>query len=114
MIKEVNPYAAKYQHIANVIKEQPTEDVQLVLWATRQTVDLRRYNLTSGSDVAVIIPTERNDITSRDVVIYKSAADHPTNESLMKISTEHTMYDPLMYILMFPYGDKGWELGCHK
>ena len=21
------------------------------------------------------------------------------------------MYDPLIYILMFPYGDKGWELG---
>ena len=24
------------------------------------------------------------------------------------------MYDPLIYVLMFPYGDKGWELGCHK
>ena len=20
------------------------------------------------------------------------------------------MYDPLLYVLMFPYGDKGWEL----
>ena len=32
----------------------------------------------------------------------------------MKISTEHPMYYSLMYVLMFPYGDQGCELGCHK
>ena len=114
MIKDENPYAEKYIHVSNVINEKPTEDVQLVLKATRDTVDPTRYNLPTGTDVAVIIPTERNDISHRDVVIYKSAAQHPTGQSLMKISTEHPMYDPLMYVLMFPYGDKGWELGKHK
>ena len=96
-----------------MIKENPAEDVQLVLNATRETVDPRQYNLPTGTDVAVIIPTERNDISSRDVVIYKSASHHPTGQSMMIINTEHPMYDPLMYVLMFPYGDKGWELGCH-
>ena len=31
----------------------------------------------------------------------------------MKICTEHPMYDPLMYVLIFPHGDKGWEFGKH-
>ena len=113
MIKDINPYAQKYSHVSEVIKENPTGDIQLVLKTTREIVDLRRYNLPVGTDVAVIIHTEHNDISSRDIVIYKSASQHPTGQSLMKISTEHPMYDPLMYVLMFPYGDKGWELGCH-
>ena len=86
----------------------------MVLKATRQTIDPRRYNLPTGTDVAVIIPTEKNDTSRRDVAIYKSSVNHPAGQSLMRISTEHPMYDPLMYVLMFPYGDKGWELGCHK
>ena len=74
MMKDINPYAQKYKHVGNVIRENPTEDIQLVLKTTRQTIDPRRYNLPTGTDIAVIILTERNDISRRDVVIYKSAA----------------------------------------
>ena len=31
-------------------------------------------------------------------------------QSLLKINARHPMYDPVMYVLMFPFGDKGWEL----
>ena len=31
----------------------------------------------------------------------------------MTIGTEHPMYDPLMYVLMFSYGDKGYELDSY-
>ena len=44
----------------------------------------------------------------RDVVVYKSAEDHPNGHTLMRIETIHPMYDPLMYVLMFPFGDKGF------
>ena len=76
MMKDINPYAQKYSHVGDIIKERPTADIQLVLKATRETIDPRRYNLPTGTDVAVIIPTERNDISRRDVVIYKSATPH--------------------------------------
>ena len=76
MIKEVNPYAKMYNHVGNVIKENPTEDIQLALKTTRHTVDPRRYNLPTGTDVAVIIPTENSDISSQDVVVYKSVSQH--------------------------------------
>ena len=50
MIKEVNPYAAKYKQIGEVMKDKPTEGVQLVLKATEATVDPRRYNLPTGTE----------------------------------------------------------------
>ena len=31
----------------------------------------------------------------------------------MKIDTIHPMYDPLMYVLMFPFGDKGFSIDAH-
>ena len=114
VIKDINPYAKTYMHVADVISQKPTEDVHLVLMVTRKTVDPRRYNIPTGSDVAVVIPAECQNITTgRDVVIYKSTAHHPDRLSLMNIHTSHPMYDPLMYVLMFPFGDKGWQDGSH-
>ena len=80
-----------------------------MLRVTGNAVDPRRYNLPTGTDIAVIIPTDANNFaSSRDVVIYNNASNHPTGQSLMYISAEHPMYDPMMYVLMFPHGDKGW------
>ena len=106
MIKDINPYAKEYMHVGDIIKQKPTEDVRLVLKATRRTADPQRYNIPTGSDVAAVIPT--------DSLIYKNAAHHPNGLSLMNIDTRHPMYDPLMYVVIFPHGDKGWEDGCHQ
>ena len=115
MIKQINPYAQTYIHAGDILRKNPAADIQLVLKATRETIDPRRYNVPTGSDIAVIIPTDIGDIDkTRDVVVYKNATCHPNGHSLMKINVQHPMYDPLMYVLMFPYGDKGWELDCHK
>ena len=114
MMKEVNPYAEKYCHVGNIIKENPTFDIKLVLRATGNKVDPCRYNLPTGTDVAVIMTTDQYEGTSkRDTVVYKSAEQHPDGKGLMTIGTEHPMYDPLMYVLMFPYGDKGYELDSY-
>ena len=32
----------------------------------------------------------------------------------MNINVKHPVYNPLMYVLIFPYGDKGWEFGMYK
>ena len=115
MMKEINPYAQAYMHVGDVMKDKPAEDVQLVLQTSQESIDPCRYNLPTGTDVAVIIPTDcGNDITSRDVVVYKSAKDHPEGLSLMNINVKHPVYDPLMYVLIFPYGDRGWEFGMYK
>ena len=72
-------------------------------------MDPHRYNLPTGTDVAVIMPAENTEAPcKRDVVVYNSAED-----TLMRIDTIHPMYDPLMYVLMFPFGDKGFSPDAH-
>ena len=111
MIKEVNPFAQKYVQAGNIIQETPAFDVKLVLKTTGATVDPQRYNFPTQTDVALIIPPDNQlDISERDIVVYKSASHHPDGKSLMRIKTSHPMYDPLMYVLMLPHGDKGWEI----
>ena len=73
-------------------------------------IDPRRYNLPTGTDVAVILPVDMQNTSGRDVIVYKNAASHPDKKYLMKIKATHPMYDPLMYVLMFPFGDMGWEI----
>ena len=77
-------------------------------------MDPHRYNLPTGTDVEVIKPAEITEAPcKRDVVVYKSAEDHPNGHILMRIDTIHPMYDPLMYVLMFPFGDKGFSPDTH-
>ena len=112
MVKEVNPYAKMSRHVPDMIWQKPIEDIQLVLKATRKTVGPWCYNVPTGTDIAVIIPAESTDMPSKkDVVVYRNASQHPTGKTIMKINDKYPMYDPLMYVLMFPYGNKGWELG---
>ena len=114
MIKDVNPYAYKYLQAAETIAENPTGDIKLVLRSPGKQVDLHRYNLPTGTDVAVIMPAETIEAPcKRDVVVYKSAEDHPNGHTLMRIETIHPVYDPLMYVLMFPFGDKGFSPDAH-
>ena len=112
MVKEINPYAKMYGHEADMIWQNPTEDIQLVLKATWKTIDPWHYNVPTGTDIAVIVPAESTDMPSnKDVVVYRNASQHQTGKTIMKINDKHPMYDSLMYVLMFPYGDKGWEFG---
>ena len=68
MMKELNPYAQKYCHVGDVIKQNPTMDIKLVLRATGNQVDPHRYNLLSGTDITVIMPTDSNQGPSRRVL----------------------------------------------
>ena len=54
----MNPYAHKYLQVAETIAENPAADIKLVLRSPGKRVDPRRYNLPTGTDVAVIMPTE--------------------------------------------------------
>ena len=114
MMKEVNPYAQQYCHVGDVIKQNPTEDIKLVLRAAGKGVDPCRYNLPTGTYIAVIMPTDLDvTLSKRDIVVYKSVEHHPNSKGLMAIHTDHPMYDTLMYVLMFPFGDKRYELGIY-
>ncbi len=46
---------------------------------------------------------------AKDIVVYKSAEEHPEKKNIVYLNDSHPMYDPLLYVLLFPFGDKGWE-----
>ena len=107
-------HTSTYLHVAETLAKNPAVDIKLVLRSPGKQVDQWRYNLPTGSDVTVIMPAKPTEgLCKRDVVAYKSAKDHPNGNKLMRIETIHPMYDPLVYVLMFPFGDKGFSPDAH-
>ena len=61
----------------------------------------------------MIIPADNDECPlNKNIIIYKKREDHLQNKSLLSIDDKHPMYGPLLYVLMFPYGERGWELKC--
>ena len=72
MIKSVNPYAHKYLQVGDTLTVILACDIKLVLRSPSEQVDPCRYNLPTGTDVAVIMPAETLETPcKRDVVVYK-------------------------------------------
>ncbi|PIA34361.1 hypothetical protein AQUCO_03800159v1 [Aquilegia coerulea] len=68
------------------------------------TTDPRRYNLPTSEDIAVIIPRDETEPTSkRDIIL------HLKNNNLERISECHPLYLPSHYVLLFPTGDLDWS-----
>ena len=111
MINRVNPYAALYHGVRDLLNDSPATNVNLVLKTSGDGIDHRQYNVPTGTDIAMVIPVENeNEPLNKNIVIYKTKDNHPSKNNLMIIDHKNPMYDPLLYVLMFPYGDKGWEL----
>ena len=111
MINTVNPYAALYHGVRDLLNHSPATDVTLVLNTSGDGIDHRQYNVPTGTDIAMGIPVENeNQPLNKNIVIYKKKDKHLSKNNLMTIDHKNPMYDPLLYVLMFPYGDKGWEL----
>ncbi len=69
MMHEHNPYVKEYIKAADMIQENTSQDIRLVLKASG-TPDPRRFNLPTGNDIAIVIPQINTDKpTYRDVVL---------------------------------------------
>lgn len=68
--------------------------------------DPKRYNLSTISKLSVIIPGSSDyQPTDNDFVLYKRASYHLNGQKLLHINKTNQDYDPLHYVLLFPYGD---------
>ena len=47
----------------------------------------------------------------RDIMLYRRTADDPRGWHLQRIHETHPHYDPLHYVLLFPYGHEGFRIG---
>ena len=71
-----------------------------------------RYNLpTSNEEIAILIPGQAS--APRSIVVQPRATDG-TGAGLQLIPETHRSWDPLHYVLMFPYGTDGFHLDSQK
>ena len=101
-IHSINPYVSSMKTVIENSVSHP--EVKMIINADKRPnrEHLHRYNLHSSSEVAVIMPGEQ--IRNRDVVLN-------THDGALQRSTEvHRSYDPLHYVILFPYGINGYSL----
>jgi hypothetical protein len=102
MLHECNPYASVYE----TAMERPqggAVELSLRLQNDRHT-DLRRYNAPTADKVgALMVGGDVDEANTRDIVICS------TNGYFQRVSSLHSAYAPLQYVLFFPDGRNGWH-----
>jgi len=73
--------------------------------------DMRRENLPTANEVAMILPDEYGRGGFRDIVLAERVNGEIPNNGFSIINFNHASYLPLHYVLLFPYGDPGWHWG---
>ena len=116
LMEEVNDMVKMYKSCAQVMKENPTKEMCMVIKAKTNELSTAVYRNPKAEDIAIVIPnTGGNSLREpRDVLLYRSQLDHPKGNKTVRISELHPFYDPSSYPLFHIYGDYGYELYCYK
>ena len=105
LLHEINPYVRDFKSVMN-LPEEDVKDLKFVLTthSKPQPKHIKgRYNLPTCDEVALVALNEETAPT--DVVLYRK------DGAKQSINNVHRCYDPLHYVLMFPYGEDGWFNG---
>ncbi|KAG2215862.1 hypothetical protein INT45_004465, partial [Circinella minor] len=101
------PFAHVFNNMATHLRDEDVNDVTLVICA-EGTPDQRRYNRPTGDEVGLLIVDGSYEGQSgdRDIVV------QTRSNQIQRISVNHRFYDAIHYVLMFPQGDEGWNIGA--
>ena len=100
MLRRCNPYAHSVQRAARL--DAPT--VRLVL-DDGDVADRRTYNKPRVSEFAAFLPETNEPGSHREIIIRMAGG------RLQYINECNPAYDPLYFVLLFPEGEHGWEVG---
>lgn len=100
-----NPYAQIYKKASEEMIVHNNGDHELELrFVDNIHMDLRRYNKPTADEIAgVFNSTEGEPPTHRHVVVYHKQS----GPKLLSVMSPHC--DPMLYPLLFPYGEPGWD-----
>jgi hypothetical protein len=65
-------------------------------------------NLPTSNEVTALIPDEYTDASRCNLVLTVRKAGRKRPQ-MHTVNVTYTVYMPLYYILLFPYGDPGWH-----
>ena len=106
-----NVFATKYRQVAAILNRMNPEAQELAAYLHFSEIkDQRTYNLPTANEIALILPGDGTKTSGmRDVIVRFKSSD-----ALMQINECHPAYLPLHYVLLFPYGELGWEPGLKQ
>ena len=111
MLESCNSYVRSFVTIDEQLQSGLLpQSVSLELLADRQpsTEHRGRYNVpTSNEEIAILMT---GDTSARRSIVVQPRARDGGAASLQLISETHRSWDPLHYVLMFPYGTDGFHL----
>jgi hypothetical protein len=73
-----------------------------------ESADQRRYNLPQADQIAAILPGNAENAThGRDIILRLWQGE----DNLQRIFEDSPSYTPLLYVLLFPFGETGFRRG---
>ena len=116
MLESCNSYVRSFVTIDEQLQSGLLpQSVHLELLANQQPSREQRgrYNVpTTNEEVAILLPGEEN--CRRSIIIQPRASSGVDKPAVQIISETHRSWDPLHYVLMFPYGTDGYHLDIEK
>jgi hypothetical protein len=105
MLDENNPFAKKLRTAGERLSDYPEEEFIIRIVGVREG-DPVQYNLLTTDDHAMLVVGDFSlDTFKRDIII------ETKNKELKRISELHLAYMALQYPLLFPYGERGFQVG---
>ncbi|XP_026435826.1 uncharacterized protein LOC113333615 [Papaver somniferum] len=103
---QFNVFYTKYRQAYAILDQMSPIDQNIrVSLQYNKSTDIRRYNLPTADEIAVIVPEiTYKEIGVRDIILHLRE-----NNGLKQISECHPAYLPLHYVLLFPFGELGWS-----
>ncbi|KAF8149543.1 hypothetical protein B0H34DRAFT_190849 [Crassisporium funariophilum] len=109
MLMVHNPYTAMFKHAFQVMREHgdvPDFEVRFRVEKASRGIHPRRINAPTADEVAMVLPGDGTAPDYRDILLRRRALAGPP---LYRIHEGHPAYSPLHYVLLFPYGEPGWQ-----
>ena len=112
IIRSINPYVRAYQMMREVEEKEsqeaaaenrPIKEVSMWIGDTRKHHP-RRYNAPTCNEVAVVFTGKDGEPPSN-----RQVAVHSRNGALRCMHYTNPSLDPMVYPLLFPHGDWGWN-----
>jgi len=109
MMHANNPYIPMYRIAHEILLALPgaqrNVDCRIHL---DESADQRRYNLPQVDQIAAILPGDAENAThGRDIIVRLRQGVN----AFQRIYEDSPTYTPLLYVLLFPYGETGFRRG---
>jgi hypothetical protein len=105
MLDQCNLFVKKIRTASERLQDHPDEEFIIRIVGAKEG-DPVQYNLPTTDDLAMLVVGDFTlETFQRDIII------ETTNRELKRISVLHPAYMPLQYPLLFPFGERGFQVG---